>query len=131
MNRTTINLIWKLLSREDYASVAGDLCLASDAKNLLDFMLHLHRSHHLLTEDMATVNIKQRVKQFMMKIISTIPVIPPSLIVTRVRIPIERDRIGIGAFGWVFKGELQGSTIALKVLAKPDIEVLSHFLLWA
>ena len=42
------------------------------------------------------------------------PVIPESLIVTGIR-AAERDQIGLGGFGHVFKGDLRGKAVALKV----------------
>lgn len=61
----------------------------------------------------------------MLKIISRMPVIPRSLIVTGVSMPTERDYIGGGGFGRVFRGELQGTAVALKVLYKPNNNVVS------
>lgn len=61
----------------------------------------------------------------MIKIISRIPVIPQSLIVTGVRIPGERHYIGGGGFGRIFAGELQGTAVALKVLHKSDNTLVS------
>jgi len=123
VNATTINLIQKLLFREDYVSVAGDLTQASDAKNLLDFMLHLLRNHHLLNQDPTGVNIDQRARRFMMKVISKIPVVPPSLIVTGVL--VKREVIGGGGYGLVFMGKLKGAAVALKVLYKTVDNVVS------
>ncbi len=54
----------------------------------------------------------------MFKIISTNPVIPPSLIMAEVKVPAKRDYIGHGGFGDVFKGEIRGEIVALKVLYK-------------
>lgn len=122
----TINLLWKLLSEEDYVSIAGDLTQASDAQNLLDFILHLLHDNRLLKQAPTGVKIDQRARQFMIKVISKIPVIPSSLIVTGVRMPAACDYIGHGGFGSVFKSELQGSAVALKLLGKPnDIKVLN------
>ena len=119
--------MWKLLSREDYVSVIGDLNQASDAQNLLDFMLYLLRDHRLLNQDPTGVNINQRARRFMIKVISKIPVIPPSLIVTGVRMSVKHDYIGGGALGMVFRGELQGAAVALKVLHKSHDDVVSRF----
>ena len=56
----------------------------------------------------------------MFKIISETPVVPRSFIVTGVTMPDKRDYIGRGAYGNVFKGELRGTVVALKVLYKND-----------
>ncbi|KAF8325734.1 kinase-like domain-containing protein [Amanita rubescens] len=130
VNATTINLTWKLLSSEDYVSVTDDLNKASDVQNLLDFMLHLLRDHRLPHQD-PTVIIDQRARRFMMKVISKVPVMPPSLIVTGVRIPANRSYLH-GGFGSVFKGEFQGSTVALRVLHKTgnNIAFCREALMW-
>ncbi len=62
----------------------------------------------------------------MIKVISKMPVVPPSLIVSGVSVPVMRDYIGGGGLGLVFKGELQGAVVALKVLYKSDDNVVSH-----
>jgi len=62
----------------------------------------------------------------MFKLNSKIPVIPPSLIVTGVNIPAERNYIGSGGFGRVFEGKLREEVVALKVLYKSDNDVVSH-----
>ncbi|KAF8324229.1 hypothetical protein F5887DRAFT_1147419, partial [Amanita rubescens] len=65
----------------------------------------------------------RRVRRFILKIISKIPIIPPSMIVTGVSIPDDRDYIGGGGFGRVFKGERSGEVVALKVLYKSENQV--------
>ena len=124
MNASTINLICKLLSSEDYVSIAGQLNQDSDVKNLLDFMLHLLRDN-LLPDLDESMGLKRRARRLMLKIISRIPVIPSCLIVTGVCMSEKRDYIGSGGFGRVFKGELQGAVVALKVLYKSDSNVVS------
>ncbi len=62
----------------------------------------------------------------MIKVISKTPVIPPSLIVTGVKMPVKRNYIGSGEFGCVFRGKLQGAAVALKLLYKSEDEVVSH-----
>ncbi len=101
--------------REDYGAVAEHLTQALDVKNLIDFMLHLLHERRLQNQDM-NVNIEQRARQFMFTVISKIPVIPLSLIVTGVSSPAVREYLAAGGFGLVFKGEHRGSIVALKVL---------------
>ena len=124
VNAETINLLWKLLSREDYISVAGGLSHTSDsdAKNLLEFMLHVIHDHHFLNQD-RTVNIGLRATQFMIKVMSEKPVIPTSLIVTGVMMPVKRNYIGRS--GHIFRGELQGAAVALKELYMSENDVVS------
>ena len=62
----------------------------------------------------------------MLKVITKTPVLPESLIVTGIRIPAQHDYIGRGGFGHVFKGELRGDIVALKVLYKADNNVVSY-----
>lgn len=115
----------KLLSRADYISFAAQLTDASDAKNLLDFIILLLHDNSRLTNLNGIVDIKQRARRFMLKVITKMPVIPESLIMTGIR-TAEHDHIGRGGFGHVFKGTLQGESVALKVLYKPDNNVVSY-----
>ena len=115
----------KLLARDDYHSFAAQLADASDAKNILDLILQVLRDHHSGQNLDETVDIKRRGRRFMLKVITKTPVLPESLIVTGIRIPAQHDYIGRGGFGHVFKGELRGDTVALKVLYKVDNNVVS------
>ena len=123
VNATTIDLICKVFSREDYVSFAAQVTNISVAKDLLDFILHLLHDPRLMTLN-GTMDIKRRGRRFIMKVITKTPVIPESLIVTRIR-TAEHDHVGRGGFGHVFMGELQGNAVALKVLYKADNNVVS------
>ena len=61
----------------------------------------------------------------MLKVITKTPVIPKSLIVTGITMPAERDSIGYGGFGHVFKGKRGRKNVALKVVYKADNNVVS------
>lgn len=126
MNPVTINLVCEILSREDYIdSTTLILKKASRARSLLDLLINMLRNHSLPRQDSAG-DIAWRAKRFMLKIISKTPVIPPSLIVTGVKISAKRNYIGGGGFGNVFKGKLYGTVVALKELYESDDEVVRH-----
>ena len=113
----------RLLSSEDYASFAAQVYSVSAAKNLLDFILLLFDNPRSMNLN-GTMDIKRRGRRFMLKIMAMTPVIPESMMVTGIR-TAEDDHIGRGGFGHVFKGELRGSAVALKVLYKPENDVVS------
>ena len=158
VNATTIDLICKLFSRNDYHTFAAQLTDAPDAENILDFILQILRDDHLklnvheivdierrksrfmleltnwtplLLESLNVppnldeiVDIKRRGRRFMLKVITKMPVLPESLNVTGIRIPAQHY-IGRGGFGQVFKGELRGEVVALKLLYKADNNIVS------
>ena len=95
--------------------------------NLLEFTLHILRHHCLPYQDHATMDISQRARRLMLKIISKTPVVPRSFIVTGVNLPDKRDYIGRGGYGSVFKGEFLGTVVALKELYKNDVNNLVSF----
>ena len=118
--------MYKLLSGEDYLSGAAKLDRTSDSQNLLDFILHMMLRYRLLPNYQdESVDFHRRGRRFMFKIISKMPVVPSSLIVTGVNKPTEQDYIGGGGFGRVYKSELKGEAVALKVLFKSDNNAVS------
>ncbi len=92
---------------------------------LLNHPASLNRRVSIVSgREFTTADIMRRVRRFILKVISKIPIIPPSLIVTGVSIPDDRDYIGGGGFGRVFKGERSGEVVALKVLYKSENQVV-------
>jgi hypothetical protein len=106
----------KLLSGDDYLSATEKLDDIPDSQNLLDFILHMLRYRLLPNQG----DFNQRARGFVFKIITKKPVTPWSLIATGVGRPAEQDYIGGGGFGRVYKSELKGKAVALKVLHKSD-----------
>ena len=125
-NATTIDLLRRLLSRDDYVGIAEKIRKDSDATNLLEFTLHVLRRGNLSNWD-ATMDVGRRARRLMFKIISKTPVVPRSFIVTGVSMSDKRDYIGRGGYGNVFKGEFRGTVVALKVLYKNDANNLVSF----
>ena len=113
--------MYKLFSRDDYHSFAAQIADDSDAENMLDFILEVLRDYRW-----DETNIDRRARRFMLKIIKKTPVLPESLNVTGIRIPAQHY-IGRGGFGQVFKGELRGEVVALKLLYKTDNNFVSYF----
>jgi hypothetical protein len=114
----------KLLSGKNYLSSVAKLDRTADSQNLLDFILHMLR-YRLLTNQDESVDFNQRARRFMFKIIAKKPVTPWSLIATGVSQPAEQDYIGGGGFARVYKSELKGEAVALKVLYKSDNDAVS------
>lgn len=126
VNANTTDLMCKLLSGEDYLNRATQLddTQAADSQNLLDFIFHMLRFRLLLNQD-ESVDFNRRARRFMFKIITKTSIIPRSLIATGVSKPAEQDYIGGGGFGRVYKSELKGEAVALKVLYKSDDNAVS------
>jgi hypothetical protein len=124
---TTIDLICNLLSMnpKDYVKIAEQLRDTSDVNNILDFILCLVSNGHLSNQNATLSDANWRARRLMIKVITKMPIIPTSLIVAGVTMPAERDYIGGGGFGHVYKGELGGATVALKVLYKANNNVVS------
>lgn len=106
----------KLLSRKDDANLLAQLRDSSDLNDLMDFMLFLLRNDNW-SNLYGSVDDNRRAREFMLNVIAKTSVMPRSLFLTEVRVETNRDYIS-GHFGLVFKGELQGMVIALKVLYK-------------
>ena len=129
---TTIDLIRNLLSMDpkDYVKIAEQLSDTSDVNNMLDFMLYLVCNDHLSNPNAILSDANWRARRLMIKIVTKTPVIPTSLIVAGVTMPAERDYIGSGGYGHVYKGELGGKTVALKVLHKANNSVVGLSCRW-
>lgn len=103
----------KLLSKDDYINVAVQLSNTSVVDDLVNFILYLLLRGNLLNL------YARRGRRLMSEIIAKTCVTPESLFVTGLRAKSDdRDFIGGGGFGQVFKGELRGKLVALKVLHK-------------
>ena len=61
----------------------------------------------------------------MFKIMTQMPVMPKSLLVTGVSMKAHREYIGGGGFGLVFKGKLKGAPVSLKVLYRTHNNIVS------
>ncbi len=115
----------RLLLRDDYRKAVEQLWVVSDVENLLDFILKLLRYRHLRNLD-APVPINRRARDFMLKAFEKMRVLPPSLTATEVNMPTgHRYGIGVGGFGQVFKAKYRGLAVGLKVLHRPDSDLVS------
>ena len=110
---------------KDYVKIAEQLSDTSDVNNILDFILCLVCDGHLSKPHTTLSDPNWRARRLMIKVVTKTPVIPMSSIVTGVSMPAERDYIGGGGFGRVYKGELGGTAVALKVLYKANNSVVS------
>ena len=110
---------------KDYVKIAEQLNDASDVNNMLNFILYLVVNGHLSNKNTTSSDANWRARRLMIKVITKTPVVPTSLIVTGVSMPAEHDYIGGGGFGHVYKGELGGTAVALKVLYKSNNSVVS------
>ena len=97
----------------------------SDIMNMLDFILFVLRNRYFSDPD-PNVETNRRARRLMSKIISKSPVIPRSLFLTGLTIPSNRDFVGGGVFGLVYKSEYEGKVVALKGLYKTRNHVVRH-----
>ena len=133
INATTVKFIHKFLSRDDYINIAAELSDTSVIPDLVDFMLYL-LCHGGLSK---SLHANRRARRLMLNIIAKAPVLPRSLLVMGVGVITDRDLIDVGRFGLVFKAELHGKLVALKVLHRAynntvscsslSLDVLCHF----
>jgi hypothetical protein len=111
---------------KDYVKITEQLSdTESDVNNMLDFILHLVCNNRLSNPNATLPDANWRARRLMIKVITKTPVIPTSLLLTGVIRPAESEYIGAGGFGHVYKGELRGRAVALKVLYKADNSVVS------
>ena len=88
--------------------------VSSDVDDLIRFMLFLLRNDDWSNLH-GPLDDNGRARQLMLNAIAKTRVMPRSLLLTGVKVKTERDYIS-GSFGLVFKGDLQGMVVALKVL---------------
>jgi len=112
----TIDLARSLLTTKNYVNAASQLTGVSDTERFLDFMLYLLCRGHLSCSEVPDAN--RRARRLMLKMIKNTPVTPSSLFVKGINAKVDYDCIGRGGFGFVFKGELRGAPVALKLLYK-------------
>ena len=106
---------WKLEHIYDTVTVLSD---PSDTKNLLDFIFQSLQLGGINSE------IKQQTRQFMLKVGTEKHIIPESLIVTGIWMPVKGDLI----YSDVYKGEVLagGEAVALKrIFSDFDNDVVS------
>lgn len=117
VNVATIDLARSILATKNYVDSALQLTDPSDTGFLLDFMLHLLCRDCLSCSEVPDAN--RRARRLMLKMIKMVPVMPSSLFVEGVNANVHCYPIGSGGFGLVFKAELEGNPVALKLLHKP------------
>ena len=121
VNTTLVNLVHNFLSRDDYINVVAELNDTSVITDLADLILYL-----LCHGDLAnSLHGNTRARQLMLNIMAKTPVMPKSLFVTEVGLLTDRALIDVGRFGLVFKTELQGNLVALKVLHRTHNNTVS------
>ena len=123
----TIDLARSLLRTKNYVDAALQLTGASDTELLLDFMLYLLCRGYLSCSEVPDAN--RRARRLMLKMITKTPVPPSSLFVKGIDAKVDYDCIGRGGFGFVFKGEIGGAAVALKLLYKTRHHDASRWLI--
>ena len=112
----TTNLARSLLKTKNYVDTALQLTGESDIELFLDFMLYLLCGGHLSCSEVPDAS--RRARRLILKMIKKTPVTPSSLFVEGIDAKVDYDFVGRGGFGFVFKGELKGANVALKLLYK-------------
>ncbi len=123
VNATSIDLLYRLLSREDYLTGAEEINHGPDAKNILDFMLYVLHNRYLSDPD-GIEDTNRRARRLMTRVITNARVMPRSLFLTGVTVSIDRENADNGP---VFKGELRGAPISLRVVHKTRDDIVSFF----
>ncbi|KAF8328471.1 kinase-like domain-containing protein [Amanita rubescens] len=116
VNAVTVDLVRLLLITKNYVNIALEPIDTSDAELLLDLMLHLLCSGQLACVDVPDAN--RRARRLMLKMITKTPLTPSTLFVKGISAKVDYDYLDRGGFGFVFKSELGGTAVALKLLYK-------------
>ena len=101
---------------KNYVNTALQLTGEPDTELLLDFMLYLLCGGHLPCSEAPDAH--RRARRLMLKMVTRTPVTPSSLFIKGIDAKVDYDYISRGGFGFVFKGELRGAAVALKLLYK-------------
>ena len=128
VNVVTIDLARSILTTKNYVNTALQLSGESDTELFLDFMLYLLCGSHLSCSEVPDAN--RRARRLMLKMITKTPVAPSSLFVKGITAKVDYDYVGRGGFGFVFKGELRGAAVALKLLYKTRHHDASRWLIF-
>ena len=107
--------------------VAAQLSDTFIVNDFVEFLLHLLFDGDLSNSDGMLDDANRRARRLIFKIISKTTVVPRSFSVQGVEATADRDLVGVGRFGLVFKAELRGNAVALKVLHRAPLNIVSCY----